>query len=1098
MGSMMQHNRLGLPRDGARRPLLSTCAGTALAAVLVFAACDGDNLFSGSGTRLGAGPPVVASVAAPESVAEGGRLDVRIKAIAPRGMTRIDVRFRRGVNAEQEFTFENRTDSVTVDASIDVPADAADSVIVVEAFATDQTGRVSDVVSRTIRIIDSTPPVVTLTSSSALASPGGDVQLRINARDQMGLQSVGYIFISSTGDTLLRATVPTTGSTRDTTFTVRLPTTVPGSEIRVIGIAINSASLRGVSAPLVLALSDSIGPHVEILEPLDGESYTRGSPLRVRVHVRDSASGLSEVRIRGVAFRNFPDTLQNATPVIRYPEIIVPLPQGPDRPSPVDTIVVRDLLPNADITVEPVFIIAEARDIAGNIGVDTVRLIPGPRVTILNPTTGAIARVNSQMQVRVQAIDPVAGIDSLKLYLSGVQTETIVVRGLGATRELVEITPLINIGGQTGTLDLRADVWNSQGARGSTPQSVRVIVSEQLASDTVAPRVLRVVQTADRIELGDSIRINVRATDDAGSGIVRMGAVVIVIPANEGPGLPRDTFFFSTPTFASPRTGTPDTTFIVRLSDTYRETGTIRFPQAFTLQVHAYAIDAQGNCGASVLESYQSLPCQSLGADARIAAGQTGQVRTVTGVVGTSVRLPTGSLIADALPDTTRSRVYLSNFARNQVEVLNLADTTIRATPVLVGSQPWGLFLSGDTTLIVGNSGGTNLSFVSPETLRETRRLLTPNDRLFNVRLVISQTVLQFSTDALEFSDRPQFVAQDANGVFVYSTRPTDAALEGTVRKVIADPSYDRPESKIIFGADAVILSDNSFALAYVDSVVVKRPAAGDDRLEIWDHVPGFPTMPLVTVLSVGMDIDSALVAIGSDGVVRAGAWARSRVGFADTTYVAYSKDLRTLAFGEGGVSPFARILLYGASTNPAFPDSGRVSSEGTIDLIGNAAEAVAGLALSANGRYGVARGLNSTYYFSNDMASEGQLRLQGVFAQGASGGNGGVALHPNHADAIVGADPTTTLSFIATSSRTIKIVDTVHYFERGEIPIRDNIVGQLRAIPPLTGVNTGVATTSCDYTIAQLVGVTDSNNVVIVNVRNRDILKGGLTTCVQ
>jgi hypothetical protein len=126
---------------------------------------------------------------------------------------------------------------------------------------------------------------------------------------------------------------------------------------------------------------------------------------------------------------------------------------------------------------------------------------------------------------------------------------------------------------------------------------------------------------------------------------------------------------------------------------------------------------------------------------------------------------------------------------------------------------------------------------------------------------------------------------------------------------------------------------------------------------------------------------------------------------------------------------------------------------------------------------------------------------LQGVFAGGVQGGNGGVVLHPHHGS-VIPQTPTQiadAISFIATSNRTIKIVDTFHFFEIGEVSIRDNIVGQLRAAPPAPGVNVpfGNDPNRCDYVVVQLYGVTSTNNLVIVDIRKRDILKGG-GTCTQ
>jgi len=1102
MRSMKRNNLVSASRMSRRHV---TTLAIALAGALGLTACEGDNLFTGGGPSLGQGPPVVTSIIAPASINEGATLDVRVKAIAPRGMTNIQIRFRRGINAENSNDITgSRRDTVTVDATQQVPSAAADSIIIVEAFATDATGAVSAVRSDTVRVIDSSAPTVSLQSSTTGASPGGSLQVRVNAEDRMGLKSVGYVVLSSPRDTVLRSQINTAGFTKDTTFTVRLPVNLSVDNLSIIGVAINNANLRGVSSPLVLELTDTVSPTVIIVEPVSGESYTRGVPLRVRVQLRDSTSGLAQLTIRGVAFRNFPDSLQNSAPIVRFPQITIPFPQGPDRPAPVDTIIVRDLLPNADTTTEPIYIIAVATDREGNSSVDTVQVIPGPRITILNPTTGAIARVGSTIPVRLQAVDPSAGIDSLKLYVGGVRTDTIVVRGLAGTRDPVELLREIPTGTQTGTLELRAEVWNALGTRGITPQPVRITISLSATSDTTAPRVRRLVESPERVELRDSIRITVRATDDAGTGIVRIGAVVIVIPANESAALPRDTFFFSTSTFSPAVTGTPEAIFNLQLSNTYRETGAIRFPQAFTLQVHGYAIDGASLCGASVQETFQSLACQSLGGGANIASGQTGQVYGRTGVAGTSVRLPTGSVIADALPDTINQRVYMSNFARNQLEVLSLRDTVL-AAPVLVGSQPWGLFLvpggGAVDTLMVANSGGTNISFVPTDLMREDapRRLLTPNTALHEIVESTGNGFLRYTVKALEFSDRPQFVAQDRNKMILFSTKPTSAASEGTLRYAVADPTpanltdIVRPETKIIFGREAVTSSNTTYAIARVDSILIAPSAmpAGDDGVIIFDHRDGFPDSVFNSGINYPGPAADTLRARGSDIYFDRGTWNRGVVGFGDTTYVAYSKDLSVLAFGEGAVAPFGRIILWDASPNPLLPEMGRTSAQGTLDLIGNAAERVLGVALNVDGSFGVGRGAVSTYFFSNNIKQEGPLRLQGIFDNNAiAGGNGGVALHPHHGTVAAGSTATT-MAFIATGSRTIKIVDTFHYFELGEIPIRDNIVGQLRAVPPSATLNTSLGLTAdqCDFTIAQLIGVTSANKVVIINVRNKDLI---------
>ena len=199
-----------------------------------------------------------------------------------------------------------------------------------------------------------------------------------------------------------------------------------------------------------------------------------------------------------------------------------------------------------------------------------------------------------------------------------------------------------------------------------------------------------------------------------------------------------------------------------------------------------------------------------------------------------------------------------------------------------------------------------------------------------------------------------------------------------------------------------------------------------------------------------------------------------------DTTFIAASGDRQVVGFGEGGTGPYAQVWLWSAGTQSLSDDIS------VVDLVGNAAERVLGIALNNNGELGGARGASSAYFFSNDANFEGQLRLQGSFSNGVAGGSGGLALHPSHNNAL--SSDATTLAFVATVNRSIKIVDTFNFRERGEILIRDNIVGPLRAALPLPAENVGLVGT-CDEIWVKLYGVTGAGKAVIINVRAKDVI---------
>ncbi|MEO7521937.1 MAG: hypothetical protein ABIW79_08990, partial [Gemmatimonas sp.] len=180
-----------------------------------------------------------------------------------------------------------------------------------------------------------------------------------------------------------------------------------------------------------------------------------------------------------------------------------------------------------------------------------------------------------------------------------------------------------------------------------------------------------------------------------------------------------------------------------------------------------------------------------------VARTSTGGVRTdtITVVAGATNGLPAGGQIADALYFPRTDRLFLTNIERNQVEVFNLADSSFKA-PIVVGSRPWGITpwprnrdgVMGDT-LLVANSGGTNISYVdlrTGTTGREVFRYHLPNIVVATITTVKAQNTdipIQQRT-IYDFSDRPQFIGATCTGantpaaacqdvVLVYSTTPT-------------------------------------------------------------------------------------------------------------------------------------------------------------------------------------------------------------------------------------------------------------------------------------------------------------------------------------
>ena len=102
------------------------------------------------------------------------------------------------------------------------------------------------------------------------------------------------------------------------------------------------------------------------------------------------------------------------------------------------------------------------------------------------------------------------------------------------------------------------------------------------------------------------------------------------------------------------------------------------------------------------------------------------------------------------------------------------------------------------------------------------------------------------------------------------------------------------------------------------------------------------------------------------------------------------------------------------------------------------------------------------------------------------NGSTSGAALHPAHPSyASYPLPGPTTLAFVA-DGNTVRIVDTVHFSDRGSITVRDDIIGPLRVSPPLPSDNASCSGVDC--IVAWLYGVTNAGTVVTVSVRGRDI----------
>ena len=381
-------------------------------------------------------------------------------------------------------------------------------------------------------------------------------------------------------------------------------------------------------------------------------------------------------------------------------------------------------------------------------------------------------------------------------------------------------------------------------------------------------------------------------------------------------------------------------------------------------------------------------------------------------------------------------------------------------------------------TVVVANSGGTDLSIVDLQSRREVRRHSLPNFLVDQVSTEADDATgtIQLKFTRHDFSDRPQYLgmtcrpgagACNAGGIIaVYSTTPTIDQGEFPERGSLRwENLTSATPSSHFFWEHAEVL-----------------PAPDYDTVRVF--VDRGPNLPIDTVLSTAcgrmVDIDKLV--------------------FEDMTYVRNSGDFSHALAGEGGIAAgedFAQavgfnvasgiqtrnctgVVTVGAGTvtfsGPEEVDTGISPSFRVSDFISNTATVVTSIALNFNGLTNVVRTTDSVYVLNE------ALRLKGLISE--EGTNAGMDLNFDHNfEAGIGGtagtfdgtnDPDDRLVFLAVSDAEIEVYDT-HFFEKvTTLPIRDPIIGPLRVAKLASGQQILVGVTAYGVVTLQLPGVSN------------------------
>ncbi len=483
-----------------------------------------------------------------------------------------------------------------------------------------------------------------------------------------------------------------------------------------------------------------------------------------------------------------------------------------------------------------------------------------------------------------------------------------------------------------------------------------------------------------------------------------------------------------------------------------------------SLFITAYATDVAGRTGYAV----------PTGASVPVSADTLGKRDPAVYAYGLTYAMPPNSLGADIAVDTARRTVYVSNINKNQLEAWTYSASLSPLPAVSVGAMPWGMTIDNSgSLLLVANSGGTNVSKVNLLQRREDGRIKTANEYVFDVSYSIDQNSGDFKytvSPPIDYSDRPQYIAQSASGALYYSTRPTNTATPGTLRR-IDNFLDDRTEPRQIWQYGTFMA--NKFVIINSDAVSVLKGANGaPDIITICDHTPGDnPSTATCFSGNKVPDIIALLQAAPINGnVIAVKDLSVESLALPDTNFVASGGDRRRIAFGEAHTGGRAgRVLaLYDPSGTPAGQEQYSAPIE-VADLTNNGSDKVFGISINGNSTNIGVHGIETFF-------ADSSLRLQGKFATFNTGA--GIAFHPRNVEEQT-PDSLARVAFVASGDFSIQIVDSYSYRLRGRIPLRTNLYGPLRAVLPPPGSDPSV--------LVKLFGLTPEG-IVIIDVRRVDI----------
>jgi hypothetical protein len=728
-------------------------------------------------------------------------------------------------------------------------------------------------------------------------------------------------------------------------------------------------------------------------------------------------------------------------------------------------------------------IIGRAIDGQGNFSEDTLVIflsnVQALSVNLLSPTTGALASSGKGVPVSVQA-QQLGGIQRIGFIIvprSAVTdpttppTDSLVFTPPQRQPPDTTYTDTLTVVATTGTFTITGFAVDAGGRR-ALSNSVTVTV-QSAANDVTPPVVSHTISS--RVEVNDNIRVH--ATDP--SGISWIGFRV-------------DTVGGATPIrFDSVNVGAGNLTAVDSTFPLQLPLVDSQLPKSVVIRGYACDLAAARNCAYSQTSTVitGTAPRRAPGR----AVGASNGIDTVVVVAGTTYPLPFGGHIADAIYNSNRRELYLTNDQLGRVEVYSLATNTFDQNGIITaGPVPWGIALWPVDTLgtydpnrvVVADAGGTELSILDASTRRLLWRQALPNFLIEKYSVVVVNAFTRAVITVHDVSDRPQYLGTvcrvggappncDPNQIYaIYSTTPTQSS---------SSPFNGRATlrmEKLINTTDTTQM----FSHLFWELGALGQNVTGDTlRIEMIRPTLGQRAVVLTACKQVTIDFGS--------------------FGLGDQTFVRNTGNFTHAFVGEGGSNiemAFARVFAYSAKkllTTPAnsclmggvIPESGTDDqdfgmSPGThvSDFISNTGVHVVSIATNFNGLTNLVRaGTDSTYYLD-----EG-LRLWGTSSVGSA--TPGMDMNYNHnfepgpSCAVNCGGGSGNINermvFTASPDTSIRVFDTFFFNQQRKIAIRDPIIGPLRvALDASTGQQYLFGITARGLVVVSLPTITNTN----------------------